>query len=232
MTQDEYLAPVGNECGISSKIEALRIFTRNKLFGDIKFGVAHTEDGDSPCWLLIPVKGHAQPMPAFITTCFSPVTSFSELTLDSCFTWRGKYYQLIHDDCLELTIREMICFPTEADVYGYSQCQEFGDVDIYAVKMYRIGKTREFLFPSWYIQLPEGAKHTAAFVPMFMDDMLLMQDINTNELNWEFMSPGDTFIHDKKLWKLDHNKKVGLFINEMPFIKLNTSKNFRRKRDR
>ncbi len=220
LAQQDYLIPVGNECTVPSFMEAFLVFAKENLYEKIKFGVAHNDEGDSLCWLLIPPKGKLRPLKAFNDNNLSPVTSFSELSIDSFFAWRGRYFQLVSDDCLQMIIKEMIVFPTEGDVYGYAQSQGYGDVEIYAVKVYKIGKTNEYLFPAWYIQMPEDAKVAASFFPMFTSDTFSSSQINTNELNWEFMEPGDTFLKDGELWRLYENEKEGLFINKAFKFKL------------
>ncbi len=220
LSQQECLIPVGNECSVPSLIEAFMVFAQKKLYGKIKFGISHNDEGDSLCWLLIPPKGKLRPLKAFNDNNFSPITSFTELSVNSYFVWRGRYFQLVADDCLDLLIKEMSIFSTEADVYGYAQTQGYGDVNIYAVKIYKIGKTNDYLFPAWYIQMPEDAKFSASFFPMFTCDIFSSSQINTNELNWEFMEPGDTFLKNGELWRLYENEEDGLFINRISKFKL------------
>lgn len=214
LTQQEYLISVGNECIVPSKIEAFMVFAKENLYGTIKIGIAHTKEGDTVCWLLKPKKGTPKPLKIFDDEITYPITGFTEMFADSCFAWQGKYFQIIKDKCLQLLIKEINCFSTEGDVYGYMYCKGYKNVEVYAVKMYRIGKKYEYVFPSWYVKLPENEKFTATFVPMFMEDIYTKADIDNNELNWEFMDPGDTFIHGNEIWRLYENEEVGLFINK------------------
>lgn len=220
LAQKDYLIPAGNECTVPSLIEAFMVFAEENLYGEIKFGVAHNDKGDSLCWLLIPPEGKLKPLKAFNDNNMSPITSFSELSIDSFFVWRGHYFQLVSDDCLQMVIKEMVIFPTEETVYGYAQTKGYGDVEIYAVKVYKIGRTQDYLFPAWYIQMPEDAKFAASFFPMFTSDIFSSSQINTNELNWEFMEPGDTFIKDGELWRLCEDEEGGLFITKPFNLKL------------
>lgn len=209
----EFLVPVGNEFIVPSSTEAFLVFRDMELSGDIRFGIAHTNEGDSLCWLLTPKKGPNIPLKAIDDNINTPVTSFSQINVGSYFYWKQHYYQLTLDDCLGLLVKELTVFSTEADVYGYAQACGYGDVNIHAVKVYEIGAKKKFLFSSWYLEMPDFSPHPDTFVHMFFSDRI-PPHLSTNSLNWEFMEVGDIFIKDNELWKLHENNKEGLFINK------------------
>lgn len=218
LTNQECLLPAGNDCIVPSMLEAMRTFAEHGLIGIIKFGVAHTDEGDCLCWLLIPEEGPLRPLKAFEDNANAPVTGFKEVPIDSFFIWKDKYFKFIEDDELMFVIKEVNCFSTENDVYGYAQCKDYGEVDIYAVKLYKIGKRHEYLFPAWYMKFPDNQDYQGLFIPMFLDDTAALNSIDFNLLNWEFMDAGDTFLHGKELWRLGEDNDNGLFIGKpLPF---------------
>lgn len=220
LSKQEYLIPVGNECVVPSMLEAIGTFAEHGLLGIIKFGVAHTDDGDCLCWLLVPDKGPLLPLKAFEDNSDAPVTDFKEIAIDSFFIWKGKYFQFIEDDELMFVIKEVCCFSTESNVYGYAQCKEYGEVDIYAAKLYKIGKRHEYLFPIWYLNFPDNQDYQNLLVPMFLSDAAILNSIDFNLLNWEFMDTGDKFLYEQQIWQLGEDDENGLFINKLKPFKI------------
>lgn len=216
LAKHEYLFPVGNECSVPSLLEALIFFAQNELYGTIQLGIAHNNDSDSLCWLIETEEGIFRALKVFNDDNTKPVTGFTPIEINSCFNWKDKFYQLVADEEFALIIKELSCFPTEADAYAYAESfMEHEPLEIYAVKVYRIGKRQEYLYPAWYIVFPQDSGYAVMLLPMFRDDIIRYESIDVNELNWEFIDEGKLFLHDAQFWRLDRNDENGLFFNRM-----------------
>lgn len=224
LTSKEYLRPVGNECLIPSHTEAVKIFASQNLFGHVSFGIAHTSQGDCLCWLLTTPDGHYCPVKAFQDNISAPVERFTEIQINSMFNRQERFFKLVKSKDFKLLIKEIRCFPTEAYVFGYAHVMEYSDVIIHAVKIYQIEKKQKFLFPAWYIETSANTLLPDVIFPMFTEDRAIMKSIPFNKLNWIFMDPPDTFLHNGEIWQLFQNEKDGLYINKLSKLKFITKK--------
>lgn len=214
MSPEEYTLPVGNECVIPTYEEAHRFFMAQGWKGNIKFGLAETETHDIMCWGIRSGK-HYRIVSAFKDVDKAPILSFDELEPGSRFVYRNRTYLLTRSRDHKLIIREMTALPSEEEIRGSMEAMGKEDFNVHVVKMYEIGAKNRFLALSWYIEMPEDSDEPDAFMPVFFDDLPILDSVPENSLNWEFLDPGATFVHDKQLWRLCEDEKHGLFVNRL-----------------
>lgn len=214
MSSEEYTLPVGNECIIPTYEEARRFFATQGWKGNIKFGLAETETHNIMCWGIRNGK-HYRIVSAFKDVDKAPVLSFNELEPGSRFVYRSRTYLLTRCREHKLIIREMTALPSEAEIRGSMAAMGKEDFNVHVVKMYEIGAKKRFLALSWYIEMPEDSDEPDAFMPIFFDDLSILDSVPENSLNWEFLDPGAIFVHNKQIWRLFENEKDGLFVNRL-----------------
>lgn len=230
MALNEYVAPVGNEFSVPSLSEAITIFASQNIFGRVKFGITHSDLGDCPSWLNIPIHGQESPLKATNDSNHAPVKSFTEVPIGTSFTWRNRYFTLVEDEYLQAVIREVIAFPSEEDISGYAEAKGWIFDEVFAIKVYKIGRQNEFLFPAWYLQAPEFVKKPHIIFPMFVNDVIAKHQCSHLEMSWTFMqprsqNPGETehtdeFIRDGEKWRLYEDPERGLYINKAYFSQM------------
>lgn len=214
MLVSEYTVPAGNECILPSYIDALNFFSAKGWLGEIIFGIAETPTGDIMGWG-IHHNGGSHIVSAFANTPNREILAFTPIDEGSRFVFRQHTYLLMDDEDLHLVIREVTALTNEIEIRGTMFAQGYEDINVHAVKMYEIGAANRYIAPAWYIELPEEAEENDSYMPMFFSDLPLLNDIPVNALNWEFMDPGDVFIHDKQVLQLYENDEVGLYINKL-----------------
>lgn len=225
MLAREYTLPVGNECIIPTYEEALRFFTLQGWKGEVWFGLAETETHDIMGWG-IRSGNRYRVVSAFKDVDKAPILAFNELERGSRFVYRNRTYLLTHSKDHRLIIREMTALPSEGEIRGSMEAMGKTDFNVHMVKMYEIGMKQRYLAPSWYIETPEESDEPDAFMPVFFSDLPLLDSVPVNSLNWEFLDPGDTFVHDKELWQLYEDETHGLFVNRPCFKDIFTKRRF------
>ncbi len=216
MLAKEYTLPVGNECVIPTYEEALRFFTLHGWKGEIKFGLAETAKHDIMGWGIRSQK-HYRVVSAFRNVDKEPILVFNELEPGSRFVYRNRTYLLTRSKDHKLIIREMTALPSEEEIRGSMMAMGKKDFIVHAVRMYEIGMKNRYLAPSWYIEMPEESEEADAFMPIFFSDLQILDSVPVNSLNWEFLDPGDTFVHENEMWQLYEDETHGLFVNRPRF---------------
>lgn len=212
MLAKEYTLPVGNECVIPTYEEAKRFFMSHGWDGEIRFGLAETETHDIMGWS-IHSGNHYRIVSAFRDVEKAPILAFTELEPGSRFVYRFRTYLLTRSRNHTLIIREMTALPSEEEIRGSMSAMGKEDFTVHMVKMFEIGMKQRYLAPSWYIEMPEESDEPDAFMPVFFSDLQILDSVPVNSLNWEFLDPGATFIHDNEMWQLYEDEQHGLFIN-------------------
>ena len=213
MRINEYTVPVGNECVIPSYVEALRFFQAEGLNGKVEFGIAETQKGDVLCWgCLIGENYHV--VSAFENKDETQLISFTVLSSGSRFVFNNRTYVLLRNKELKLVIREMTALPHEGEVCGGLDAVGKKYQSISVVKLYKIGAKNEYLAPFWYVDSPEDEDEPYSCMPIFFCDLQILDSVPENSLNWEFVYPGEVFLHGDELWQLYEDEDKHLYVNK------------------
>ena len=87
------------------------------------------------------------------------------------------------------------------------------------VKLFTIGRTREFVCIAWLIN--DENEHLIADFPVFAEDRDLFVDENGQntslyKFDYEIMAENETFLHDNDIWQVKKDATGRLFIEKTP----------------
>lgn len=223
----DYTVPVGKECLVPSRVEALAEFNKLNLRGRIYFGIIHTDIQTEVIGWVLKFRSTICPLKAFKTAderLGTPVkvSAFSPGTI---IKYNGRYYLYAEDPVLQTIIREITIFTSTEDILNIARCDEEEAEVIGLYEMELLNAPERTLFPAWMVHHPTRSETT--FIPVFVEDAILYQKHGIYNFNWSAVSPGYRIKHDGTMYQLySRNLPEGgreLFINKAyynPYMKI------------
>ena len=219
--------PIGQECACDSQLEAVSLAQKAGFDVDsMDIMLITTTNGEKPfCWC------HMNDLQYTCFTIFkqdpplqSPPKSGLRMQDGEFFRHGEDIYQILRDKDLGLTIRQVSIFDDtlKADVaYRMSNTgqndpipEDYPDYDL--VRLTEIDKPNKPLCISWFIE--KG--NTIFLQPVFLEDFEEFSKTNRNNLNWEFLSEGDTFTHDNREYQICRDENDDYYIALLYPVKL------------
>ena len=163
----EYSIPIGKECLVPSKLEALIDFSEFQLYGTIEASLVNTSFEQYLCWI-VKINERIHTLNVLTSKVKGAISSYTILNNNQVFVFNNKIYKIVEDTHWDAIIKEITILATEKDVLSYCMYCYSCIPKIHIVKIYKMGKKREFLFCSWYAEMPDEANRGDAFIPIFL----------------------------------------------------------------
>lgn len=220
MNYQDYTIPTGNECIISSRIEALAQFAKLNLKGRIYFGAIYTDCQTEVLGWVLKFRQTICPLQAFNETenklgNVIKVLSFSPGTI---IFYKQRFYMYVEDPVLQTALREIVIFASEQDLINAyrSRGDEIEIKGLY--EMTQIGEYPPAPFLCWMIRSPN--QFGSFFLPVFLEDAVTLRKHNIYDFNWTSVAPGYRIRHNGTTYQVyRHDLADGsseLFINRPP----------------
>lgn len=135
-----------------------------------------------------------------------------KLNIGNFFEYKNRLYIVLEtlDGCLH--IEEFDIHTTEFEARAMSKIQQMkSDAELYITKVSLIHHNNKAYDLFGYCWRAVDDNFTQD-LPIFRDDYSKIIRANYNELHYEEMEPGETFLHDGILWKIHYTKECGIFL--------------------
>ena len=212
MKNKKYLIPAGNECLLSSEVEAASFFMQNAIFGKVKLGILCKEENCTEGiigWGCINGNG-ASFCPAFSEgpACKSGKFLFHPIQPGETFLYGRIPYTVVQQKQLGQTVRKYEVINHQSLAADISTMLEYPTLDFRLCKVYAIGRKKNFISVLWSGYNAE--QHLLLLLPAFEEDRGILGNYTPQELAREVLDVNETFFHHNSGWRVaeDENKQL------------------------
>lgn len=221
MTVEEYTLPVGNECSCASLLEAKNLARNMKLSTDnAHLMLLTTFANERPfCWCYVnddkSVSAffnvfHQDPLPQSLPKSGNIMQGGEFIYHD-----RDMYY-IKPDKDLGYVIRRVGIFASQSEaaaVYkmsptGQTLGKKTDDAEYYLVNLSLVSNPAKKIAVCWYI----SCANTLYLRPVFIEDEALFNEIDNNDLNWDFLKAGNIFCHNDMIYQVCQDEDEEYYI--------------------
>ena len=212
MKNKKYLIPAGNECLLSSEVEAASFFMQNAIFGKVKLGILCKEENCTEGiigWGCI--NGNdASFCPAFSEgpACKSGKFLFHPIQPGETFLYGRIPYTIVRQTPLGQTVRKYEVINHQSLAADISTMLEYPTLDFRLCKVYAIGRKKNFISVLWSGYNAE--QNQLVLLPAFEEDRGVLAKYTPLDLARELIEPGENFVHHNCGWRVaeDENKQL------------------------
>lgn len=205
----ECTIPVGENCLFASLRDAEAVFAASEYpKGHVSLCIIQTQTGEKMyAWALMEDEHTMlEYLPVFDEqkTLQGIPQSMHVFEKGEYFFYNDRYYYVVEDDAEKLQIRRMNRFFRQQDMeavfhIGFNRENDAIQWPIFSLaKITSVQAPHKTLSAAWiFIH-----NNTLNIAPVFEEDTELLQSINLNELNWQFMNDGDRFLRGGHLYQV------------------------------
>ena len=221
----EYTIPVGQECECPSWVEAYSYITINHFHGkQLSLMIFRNDEEANIMWGCYDKNSsNIEAFPLFPEHKLSKngLMSGFILHIGQYFAYHDNIYQLCEDKELVQVVRRISVFASTDDARAAYFLSSTGERDktpqeqpqCSLVRLVDLDTPKETLCISWLVK----KDNTLFLQPVFDEDFPIYHSHNINNLNWEYMHEGDTFIHGEKAYQICLDDKDLYYIGLLPF---------------
>ena len=220
MNYMEYTVPVGEECLVPSRVEALAVFNKLNLKGRIYFGIIYTDAETEVIGWVLKFRETICPLKTFQMPDerLGAVVRVTALNPGAIINYNYRYYLYAEDPVLQTALREITIFASEEDVINIrrSEGEEVEVIGLY--KMNLIEDPTQPVFLVWRVRQLNYLENK--FIPVFAEDAIHFRNHRVYDFNWVDVSPGYRIKHEGTTYQVYSrdlpNGGSELFINKAP----------------
>lgn len=213
MNKKDYLQNISNECIYDNSQKVAKAMNSLISSNDVKMAIIHFEDYYDPVWYasvgkelaIIPVFKNS-----YIYNYYTIGVQFyiEDISPGQYFFRHGELHYL--DNKMKIS-KVVVCY-TEEQACMFAKKFGINISNCSLIKLYSIGRTRDFITIIWLIDLDEDEMRI--IVPVFNEDRKLLESYDLYDFDLEASSVGDFFIKDNRIWSIQQDKNNMLYIEK------------------